>query len=81
MTVIIEDVFPVGVTNELLDTVTDEMGVDTKLPPGGILHVHFEKGGRFTAWTYLTPRRPTSSSSSQPLCQPWARSLRREAST
>src|ERR1019366_3750042 len=30
----------------LLDAVTDEMGVDTELPPGGILHVHFEKGGR-----------------------------------
>ena len=46
MAVLIENVFPVGVTNELLDAVTDEMGVDTELPPGGILHVHFEKGGR-----------------------------------
>ena len=46
MTVLIENVFPVGVTNELLDAVTDEMDVDTELPPGGILHVHFEKGGR-----------------------------------
>jgi len=46
MTVLIENVFPVGVTNELLDAVTDEMGVDAQLPPGGILHVHFEKGGR-----------------------------------
>ena len=33
-------------TNEFLDAVTDEMGVDAKLPPGGILHVHFEKDGR-----------------------------------
>jgi hypothetical protein len=46
MAVLIEDVFPVGVTNELLDAVTDEMGVDAELPPGGIVHVHFEKDGR-----------------------------------
>jgi hypothetical protein len=42
MAVLIEDVFPVGITIELLDAVTDEMGVDANLPPGGILHVHFE---------------------------------------
>ena len=35
MTVLIETVFPVGVTNELLDAVTDEMGVDAELPTGG----------------------------------------------
>jgi len=46
MVVLIENVFPVGVTNELLDAVTDEMGVDAKLPPGGVVHVHFEKDGR-----------------------------------
>jgi hypothetical protein len=46
MAVLIENVFPVGATNEFLDAVTDEMGVDAILPPGGILHVHFEKGGR-----------------------------------
>ena len=46
MAVLIEDVFPVGVTIELLDAVTDEMGVDGNLPPGGILHVHFERDGR-----------------------------------
>jgi hypothetical protein len=45
MAVLIEDVFPAGVTIELLDAVTDEMGVDAKLPPGGIVHVHFEKDG------------------------------------
>ena len=33
-------------SNELLDAVTDEMGVDGNLPPGGVLHVHFEKDGR-----------------------------------
>jgi hypothetical protein len=46
MSVLIENVFPVGITNEVLDAVTDEMGVDFELPPGGILHVHFEKDGR-----------------------------------
>ena len=46
MAVLIETVFPVGVTNELLDAVTDEMGVDADLPPGGVVHVHFEADGR-----------------------------------
>ena len=46
MAVLIEEVFPVGMTMELLDAVTDEMGVDFKLPPGGVMHVHFEKDGR-----------------------------------
>jgi hypothetical protein len=43
--VLIEEVFPAGVTIALLDAVTDELGVDAKLPPGGIVHVHFEKDG------------------------------------
>jgi hypothetical protein len=30
----------------VLDAITDEMGVDAKLPSGGIVHVHFEKDGR-----------------------------------
>ena len=46
MTVLIEDIFPVGVSIELLDAVTDEMGVDGNLPSGGVLHVHFERDGR-----------------------------------
>jgi hypothetical protein len=46
MTVLIEDVFPVGITIELLDAVTDEAGVDTRLPSGLISHVHFERDGR-----------------------------------
>ena len=45
MAILIENVFPAGVTNELLDAVTDEMGVDAEIPPGAILHVHFEKDG------------------------------------
>src|ERR1700733_7800173 len=46
MAILIENVFPVGVTNEFLDAVTDEMGVEADLPPGGISHVHFERDGR-----------------------------------
>jgi hypothetical protein len=46
MTVLIEDAIPLGVTIELLDAVTDEMGVDATLPPGGIMRVHFERDGR-----------------------------------
>ena len=30
----------------MIDAVTDEMDVDTHLPAGGILHVHYEKDGR-----------------------------------
>jgi hypothetical protein len=81
MTVLIEDVFPVGVTNELLDAVTDEMGVDAGLPPGGIMHVHFEKDGRAHGVDCGTRSRLMSSSSSQRLCQPWARLPWQEAST
>jgi hypothetical protein len=46
MAVLVATAFPVGVTNEVLDAVTDEMGVDAKFPSGGIMHVHFEKDGR-----------------------------------
>jgi hypothetical protein len=46
MAVLVEDVFPVEITVEVLDALTDEMGVDAKLPSGGIVHVHFEKDGR-----------------------------------
>jgi hypothetical protein len=46
MTVLIQNVFPAGVTIDLLDAVTDEMGVDAKLPAGGIVHVHWEQDGR-----------------------------------
>ena len=81
MTVLIEDVFPAGVTVELLDAVTDEMGVDAHLPAGGILHVHFEKDGRAHASTCGSQSRRMRSSSSQRLCRPWARSPRQEAST
>jgi hypothetical protein len=73
MAVLIEDVFPVGVTIELLDAVTDEMGVDAELPPGGIVHVHFERTAALTVSTSGNRSRLLSSSSSQRFCQPWAR--------
>jgi hypothetical protein len=45
MAVLIEDVFPAEITIELLDAVTDDMGVDFTMPPGGFMHLHFEKDG------------------------------------
>jgi hypothetical protein len=44
--VLVEVVFPAAITVEILDAVTDEMDVDTRLPAGGISHVHYEKDGR-----------------------------------
>jgi|ERR1700677_2102142 hypothetical protein len=46
MAVLIEDIFPPAMTIELLDALTDDVGVDANLPPGLIMHLHFEKGGR-----------------------------------
>ena len=46
MAVLIESVFPAAITIEVIDAVTDEMGVDAQLPAGAILHVHYEKDGR-----------------------------------
>jgi hypothetical protein len=46
MAVLVEDVFPAEITIELLDAVTDDMGVDFTMPPGGFMHLHFEKDGR-----------------------------------
>jgi hypothetical protein len=33
-------------TMEMIDAVTDEMDVDTHLPAGAIVHVHYEQDGR-----------------------------------
>jgi hypothetical protein len=46
MAVLIEQVFPSEVTVELIDAVTDEMGVDGNLPSGSVVHVHWVKDGR-----------------------------------
>jgi hypothetical protein len=81
MAVLIEDVFPVGVTIELLDAVTDEMGVDGNLPAGGVMHVHFESDGRahgVDVWDSVEAYDHFVQSTLSP---PWARLLEREAST
>jgi len=44
--ILVELVFPAAITMEVIDAVTDEMDVDTQLPAGGILHLHYEKDGR-----------------------------------
>jgi hypothetical protein len=44
--ILVELVFPAALTMEVIDAVTDEMDVDTRLPAGGILHLHYEKDGR-----------------------------------
>ena len=46
MAILVELVFPAAITMEVIDAVTDEMDVDTHMPAGGILHLHYEKDGR-----------------------------------
>jgi hypothetical protein len=46
MAILVEQVFPGSINIEMIDAVTDEMDVDTHLPAGALLHVHYEKGGR-----------------------------------
>jgi hypothetical protein len=46
MTILFTQVMPVGVPIEMLDAVTEEMGVDNDPPEGLIVHTHFEKDGR-----------------------------------
>jgi hypothetical protein len=46
MTILFTQVMPVGVPIEMLDAVTEEMGVDNDPPEGLIVHTHFEEGGR-----------------------------------
>lgn len=65
MAVLIENVFPVGVTNQLLDAVTDEMGVDAELPPAASCMCTSKGTAVLTASTSGTRSKPASSSSSQ----------------
>jgi hypothetical protein len=44
--ILVEQVFPAAMTIEVIDAVSDEMDVDTRLPAGAIMHVHYEKDGR-----------------------------------
>jgi hypothetical protein len=46
MAVLVELVFPPAIPIDMIDAVTDEMDVDTHIPDGAILHVHYEKDGR-----------------------------------
>jgi quinol monooxygenase YgiN len=46
MAVVLQQVMPEGVSLEMLDQVTDEMGADSNPPDGILFHVHFEQDGR-----------------------------------
>jgi hypothetical protein len=53
MPIIFQQNMPAGVPIEMLDAVTEEMGVDNDPPEGMIVHTHFEKDGRvqvFDVW-------------------------------
>jgi hypothetical protein len=45
MAVIMKQTLPPGVPIDMLDAVTEEMGVDKNPPDGLIVHTHFEKDG------------------------------------
>jgi hypothetical protein len=53
MASILKQVLPDVATLELLDAVTEEMGVDADPPKGMIVHVHYEENGQihiFDIW-------------------------------
>ena len=53
MPCIMKQVMPEGVSLEVLDAVTDEMGVDADPPKGLIVHTHYSEGGQihiFDIW-------------------------------
>jgi hypothetical protein len=53
MASIMKQVLPEGATLELLDAVTEEMGVDADPPKGMIVHVHYAENGQthiFDIW-------------------------------
>lgn len=45
MAVIMKQVMPAGVPLDMIDAVTEEMGVDTSPPDGMIFHAHYEQDG------------------------------------
>ena len=45
MAVIMQQTLPPGVPIDMLDAVSDEMGVNDNPPDGMIVHTHFEKDG------------------------------------
>jgi hypothetical protein len=46
MTVILTQVMPAGVPLDMVDEVTEQMGVDSSPPAGLIVHTHYEHDGR-----------------------------------
>jgi hypothetical protein len=44
--IIYTQTMPEGVPIDMLDAVTEEMGVDADPPAGLVVHVHYEEGGR-----------------------------------
>jgi hypothetical protein len=46
MAVVFTQTMPEGVPIQMIDAVSDEMGVDTEPPEGLIVHTHFEVDGR-----------------------------------
>jgi hypothetical protein len=46
MAIIFTQTLPAGVPIQMLDAVTEEMGVDTNPPEGLIVHTHYEEDGR-----------------------------------
>lgn len=50
---ILKQIMPEGASLELLDAVTEEMGVDADPPKGLIVHTHYSEGGQvhiFDIW-------------------------------
>ena len=46
MAVLMRQTMPEGVTVDILDAVTEEMGVAQDPPAGLVVHVHFQRDGR-----------------------------------
>lgn len=46
MPVLLQQVMPEGVTTDMLDDVTTEMGVESDPPAGLVVHVHYTEKGR-----------------------------------
>lgn len=46
MAVLLQQVMPDGVTIDMLDEVTTEMGIQSDPPAGLVVHVHYMEGGR-----------------------------------
>jgi hypothetical protein len=46
MAVLMTQTMPEGVTVQMLDAVSEAMGVDNDPPAGLVVHVHFERAGR-----------------------------------